>query len=145
VISRFYVQKKDRRFRRVMRRRMRRGLPGPTNRAALRSRRVPDDVKREIAIRDQDLCQVGICPDDVFLDDGHVHVPFSEGGSQTAGNLGRQCHRHNDLQFRGDIRVVRHGTRPIYVDRQGYVLERERRPDEPRRRLEEFLASLDPA
>jgi hypothetical protein len=139
VIARFYLAKHDVRWRRAVRRRLKRG---PRTQAAAPTRRVPAEVKREVFERDQDLCQVGLCPDDAFLDLGHLYQPHCEGGPATVENLALQCHTHNDMQHVGTIRVVRHETGPIFLDRHGFVVERERRPDEPRRTLERYLSDL---
>jgi hypothetical protein len=139
VISKEFVERHDRRYRKVMRRRLRRG---PSTRAGARTRYVPADVRREVVTRDQDTCRVGLCPNEAFLDLGHLYVPHAYGGPATVENLIRECHTHNDMQHHGWIEAVRIGDEPVFIDRHGYVVERERRPDEPRRMLGAYVRDL---
>lgn len=144
-ISRFYLERRDRRWQlaRTLRRRAPALRAGGGTRAGLPTRRVSAYVEREVVARDRDTCVVGLCPNEAFLDLGHLYVAHAEGGEASVGNLGVQCHGHNLMQQEGLITVVRHASGPIVLDRHGFVVERERRPDEPRRTLAEMLEQLD--
>jgi hypothetical protein len=132
-LAEFYLKKNDRLARRPRRRRLpdTAGLPG---------RYVAAQTRRDVAIRDEDRCVVGLCPNDVWLHAGHVEA-HRDGGDREKGNLTCLCSGHNQMCETGDL--VLRGTADdlVCLDSRGRVVLRSRDPMKPRPTFEEWKAS----
>ena len=75
------------------------GRVQPTRPAAVRSRHIPNEIKRAVALRDGQRCSFVApdgrrCDSTAFLE-YHHDVAFSRGGPHTVDNVFLRCKRHN--------------------------------------------------
>ncbi|MHC5010176.1 MAG: hypothetical protein ACYTG6_04395 [Planctomycetota bacterium] len=86
-------------------------------------RSVPREVDREVRRRDRERCQVPFCPNDVFLDRGHLQR-HADGGSRESDNLILICSAHNQMMEKGFLFVRGTPEHPQFHDAAGRLLDR---------------------
>ena len=80
------------------------GKPRPSAGAAVGSRHIPAEVRREVWQRDGGRCAFSgtsgrRCPERAFLEFHHVR-PYAAGGEATVKNIQLRCRSHNGYEAR---------------------------------------------
>lgn len=84
-------------------------------------RHIPEEVRRFVRRRAEDVCEFPLCPYDLWLDFAHI-VPHREGGSREADNLLLLCTRHHRWVDSGMVGMERRGDKVAFTLRNGAVL-----------------------
>jgi hypothetical protein len=132
LLADFFVKKHDRVGLLGTRRRIpsTRGRPG---------RYIAASVDRVVRLRDDDRCVVGLCPNDIWVDRGHV-VAHRDGGDREEENLAMLCPAHNAMCETGELRLQGSAADLVCLDREARVILRSRRPMERRPTFDEWMA-----
>ena len=100
------------------------GAMPPRHDGSKHPRAVPAEVRRALMAEHGDVCAIGLCENEIWLENAH-HVPHALGGGNEFADQDRLCSRHHKMKDHGEITWVpaeAGGRSGHYRTREGLIL-----------------------